>query len=90
MDIKKGDIINKKQFLEQGTYAKEEYEGLIVCSDQRKQCYNLGVQLDENRILVVDQVQEGEVEQKLSSWVPQIQELQRQYGAGNDSQNYSH
>jgi len=87
MEIKKGDILNKEQFLNQDSYAKEEYEGLIVCSDQRKGCYNFGVQLDENRILVVDQVQEDEVEQKLSSWVPQIQQIQRRYSAGNDTQN---
>ncbi|MGI5912321.1 MAG: hypothetical protein ACOX6E_07075 [Syntrophomonadaceae bacterium] len=89
MDIRKGDIISKKQFLEQGIYAKEEYEGLIVCSDEKHKQFNLGIQLDEERILVVDHAREGEVEQKLSNWVPQIQEIQRRYGVTNDSQNYS-
>jgi hypothetical protein len=89
MEVKRGSILDKKDFLERGLYAKEEYEGLLVSSDQEKQCYNLGVQLDEERILVVDQAREGEVEEKLKSWVPRIQEIQREYGSGNDLQNYS-
>lgn len=89
MQIKKGDVISKKQFLGQGLYAKEEYEGLIVSSDQHQHCYHLGVQLDEERILVVDQAREDEVEDKLRSWVPQIAEIQRQYNSNADLQNYS-
>lgn len=89
MEVKKGDIIAKKQFLGQGLYAKEEYEGLIVSSDQKQQHYNLGVQLDEERILVVDQAREDEVEEKLRNWVPQIQEIQRKHGSSDDLQNYS-
>lgn len=89
MQIKKGDVISKQQFLGQGLYAKEEYEGLIVSSDQHQRCYNLGVQLDEERILVVDQAREDEVEEKLRNWVPQIPEIQRQYNSNADLQNYS-
>jgi len=89
MEVKKGDIISKKQFLEQGLYAKEEYEGLIVGSDRKQRCYNLGVQLDEERIMVVDQAREDEVEDKLRNWVPQIREIQRKHGASGELHNYS-
>jgi hypothetical protein len=88
MDLRKGDIVNKKSFLEKGLFAKEEYEGLLVSSDTTQQCYNLGIQLDEDRILVVDQVQEGSVEEKVRSWSGKIQEIQKAYGSGNDLQNY--
>ncbi|MDD3897821.1 MAG: hypothetical protein PHE82_02555 [Syntrophomonadaceae bacterium] len=77
MEIRKGDIVNKKSFLEKGLFAKEEYEGLLVSSDSAQQCYNLGVQLDEDRILVVDQVREGNIEEKVGSWSKKIQEIQK-------------
>ena len=54
MELRKGDIVNKKSFLEKGLFAREEYEGLLVSSDTAQRCYNLGVQLDQDRILVVD------------------------------------
>ncbi len=88
MEIRKGDIVNKKSFLEKGLFAKEEYEGLLVSSDLAKKCYNLGVQLDEDRILVVDQVREGNIKEKVGSWSKKIQEIQKAYGSGNDLQNY--
>ena len=88
MELRKGDIVNKKSFLEKGLFAREEYEGLLVSSDTAQRCYNLGVQLDEDRIFIVDQVQEGNVEEKVRSWSGKIQEIQRAYGSGNDLQNY--
>ena len=88
MEIRKGDIVNKKSFLEKGLFAREEYEGLLVSSDTAQRCYNLGVQLDQDRILVVDQVQEGNVEEKVRSWSGKIQEIQKAYDSGNDLQNY--
>ena len=88
MELRKGDIVNKNIFLEKGLFAREEYEGLLVSSDTAQRCYNLGVQLDEDRIFIVDQVQEGNVEEKVRSWSGKIQEIQRAYGSGNDLQNY--
>jgi hypothetical protein len=86
MEVKKGDIISKKQFLEPGLYAKEEYEGLIVSSDQKQGCYNLGIQLDEERIMVVDQAREDEVEDKIRNWASHIGEIQREHDANGDTQ----
>ena len=88
MELRKGDIVNKNIFLEKGLFAREEYEGLLVSSDTAQRCYNMGVQLDEDRIFIVDQVQEGNVEEKVRSWSGKIQEIQRAYGSGNDLQNY--
>jgi hypothetical protein len=50
MRAKRGSIVSKQDFLKDGLYAKEEYEGLLVSSDQQQGCYNLGVQLDDFKI----------------------------------------
>ncbi|MGI5921299.1 MAG: hypothetical protein ACOX6I_06140 [Syntrophomonadaceae bacterium] len=84
-----GKVISKDKFLEYGTYAKEEYEGLIVGSDVERGYYNIGIQLDEDKILVVDRARDKDVHQRLEQWVPKIQEIQREHGVNNDLQNYT-
>ncbi|MGI6413158.1 MAG: hypothetical protein ACOXZ5_05855 [Syntrophomonadaceae bacterium] len=79
MDGIKGRIVSKADFLKQGDYAKEEYEGLIVCADSKKGLYNLGIQLDENRILVVGESRDTDVHEKINQLAPKIRELQSQY-----------
>ncbi|MGR6836894.1 hypothetical protein [Syntrophomonas erecta] len=89
MSFQKGQIISKKSFMENGDYAKEEYEGLIVSADSQKGHYNIGVQLDEERVLLVDHARDSEVHQRVNQLAPQIQEIQRQYKSGQDLQNYT-
>lgn len=86
--MKKGQIVSKEEFLKNSQYAKEEYEGLLVSADTQKKHYNIGVQLDENRIILVDQVPDHEVHHRIGQIVPHITELQRQYGSSGDMQNY--
>lgn len=86
--MEKGQIISKQEFLKNSQYAKEEYEGLLVSADTQKKHYNIGVQLDEERIVVVDQVPDHEVHHRLTQIYPRIAEIQRQYGAQTDLQNY--
>jgi len=90
MAIEKGQIISKKEFLKDGQYAKEQYEGLLVSSDVKNGHYNIGVQLDENQVLVVDHSKESQIRDKVLSWSSQIADIQRRYNAGTDSQNYIH
>jgi hypothetical protein len=89
MQGKKGSVVSKNEFIKDGLYAKEEYEGLIVSSDMQKRCYNLGVQLAEDKILFVDQATDSNIHQKLETWVPQIQTIQRQHNVKNNSGNYA-
>lgn len=84
----KGQIVSKEEFLRNSQYAKEEWEGLLVSADTTKKHYNIGVQLDENRILLVDQVPDHEVHHRVHQLVPEITQLQRQHGSHNDLQNY--
>ena len=90
MVVEKGQIISKKEFLKDGQYAKEQYEGLLVSSDVKNGHYNIGVQLDENQILVVDHSNENQIRDKVLSWSSQIADIQRSYNTGADSQKYIH
>ena len=90
MAVEKGQIISKNEFLKDGQYAKEQYEGLLVSSDVKNGHYNIGVQLDENQVLVVDHSNESQIRDKVLSWSSQIADIQRRHNAGNDSQNYIH
>ncbi len=84
----KGKIMSKSEFLKNGEFGKEEYEGLLVASDTQKGIYNIGIQLDEDKILLLDQVDESNVHERYHELIPKIQEIQRQYGAESDLQNY--
>lgn len=81
MQDKKGRLMNKDEFIKSGLYAKEHYEGLLISSDTKQGCYNIGVQLDDNTVLVVDQAKESNVRERIQTWAPQIQEIQRGYSA---------
>lgn len=85
-----GKIMSKQDFLHGSSYAKEEYEGLIVSADAQMGGYNIGVQLDENTVLVVDHAKgtDADVHKRLENWVPKIADIQRQFNAHPDSQNY--
>lgn len=90
MQDKKGEIISKREFLAHGSYAKEQYEGLLVSSDIQQGCYNIGVQLGEDRVLIVDQAREDNVRERIQSWAPQVHFIQKRHGVRSDLENYSH
>lgn len=90
MTIEKGRIVNKSEFLKHGEYAKEQYEGLLVSSDAEQGRYNIGVQLDDNRVLVVDFSNETQIRDKVLNWSSQIADIQRRCQADSSSQNYIH
>lgn len=89
MESQRGKVMSKDQFLKNGSYAKEEYEGLIVGSDVQQGLYNIGVQLAEDKVMVVDKASDNNIHEKLEEWVPQIQEIQRKHNVSNDSENYA-
>ena len=80
-----GTVLSKDAFLKNGSYAKEEYEGLIVSADVQNGVYNIGIELDQGDILIVDQVKDTEVHQKVNEWFPKIPEVQRMYYMGDSS-----
>lgn len=89
MQDKRGKIVSKNEFLSQGSFAKEQYEGLLVSSDAKQDCYNIGVQLGEDKVLIVDHAHEGNVRERIQNWASQIQDIQKKHGVQGDLQNYS-
>jgi hypothetical protein len=74
-----GSVMSRDAFLRNSGYAKEEYEGLIVSADVDKRVYNIGIELDDGNILLVDQASDTQVHSKVSEWYPRITEMQRMY-----------
>jgi hypothetical protein len=89
MDRVKGKIMNKDAFLQNIPYTKEPYEGILVSADTQNNQYKIAVQLSENQVLVVDQVRDSEVKERLLEWIPRVNDIQIQYGVNNDPENYS-
>ena len=89
MDRVKGKIMSKDAFLDNIPYTKEPYEGIVVSADTKNNQYKIAVQLSENQVLLVDQVSDQEVKEKLLEWIPRVNEIQMQYGVHNDPENYS-
>ncbi|HHW61793.1 MAG TPA: hypothetical protein GX404_07800 [Syntrophomonadaceae bacterium] len=88
MQDKKGKIVSKEEFLRYGS-AKEQYEGLLIGSDAQQNAYNIGVQLSENEVLIVDQSDESRIRERIQLWASQVEEIQRQHGVQDDLGNYS-
>ncbi|ODA39229.1 hypothetical protein [Desulfosporosinus sp. BG] len=89
MDRIKGEIMSKDAFFNNVPYTKEPYEGILISADTEHNQYKIAVQLSENQVLLVDQVNDKEVHEKLREWVPRVNEIQIQYGVKNDPGNYS-
>lgn len=87
--MQEGKIISKQDFLQGGLYAKEQYEGLLVSADPEHGGYSIGVQLDENTVLVVDHSKDFHIRERIQNWVPQITEIQRRYNTHNDAPNHT-
>ena len=87
MDRAKGELMSKDTFLNNVSYTKEPYKGILVSADTKNNQYKIAVQLSENQVLMVDQVSDKEVEGSVNEWVPRINEIQRQYGVTNDQES---
>ncbi|HCF71269.1 MAG TPA: hypothetical protein DER33_06795 [Syntrophomonas sp.] len=80
MQVNKGMVMNRESFLQNGLWSKEEYEGLIVSGDTARGGYNIAVEIGDDMVLVVDQVKDNEVKEKVQAWSSEIVNIQRQYG----------
>ncbi len=77
-----GQLISKQDFLSQGEWAREYYEGLLVVN-HGTQGYDLGVELDNDQILKVDRASSDEVKERVQYWGARIEDIRREYGARN-------
>lgn len=79
--------MDKKDFLSQGLFDKEHYEGLLI-SAKDGGGYNIGIQLDHDRVLKVDEARDDNVRDKIYEWAPQVLSIQKKWGEPADLQNY--
>lgn len=77
--VETGAVMSRDAFLKNSGYTKEEYEGLIVSADVDKRVYNIGIELDDGNILLVDQASDTQVHSKVNEWYPRITEVQKMY-----------
>ena len=75
-------MVSKQEFLSQGDWSREYYEGLLVVN-HGDQGYDLGVELDRDRILKVDRASAEEVKDRVQYWGARIEDIRREYGARN-------
>ncbi|HZK86239.1 MAG TPA: hypothetical protein VFC58_16565 [Desulfosporosinus sp.] len=80
MDHINGEIMSKDAFLHNIPYTKEPYEGILVSADIENNQYKIAIQLSEDQVLLVDQVSDKEVQERVRAWVPRVNEIQMQYG----------
>jgi len=85
----KGKVLSKKEFMKDG-FTKEYDEGLLVSANMDQSAYNIGVQLSEDQVLVVDQADESRVRERIAAWAPKVQEIQRQHNVKRDRPNFDH
>ncbi len=79
VDRVNGEIMSKDAFLHNVPYTKEPYEGILVSADTENNQYKIAVQLSEDQVLLVDQVSDREVQERVRKWVPRVNEIQIQY-----------
>ncbi len=75
----KGRIITKESLVNSSPYVKEQWEGLLVCMNEDG-LYDIGVQLNDQDVLVVDQAKETNVRERIQNWAAQVQDIKSQYG----------
>ena len=87
MDRAKGELMSKDTFLNNVSFTKEPYKGILVSADTKNNQYKIAVQVSENQVLMVDQVSDQEVQGRVEEWVPRINAIQVQYGVTNDPES---
>lgn len=88
MDINRKNIMDKKDFLSDGVFDKESYEGLMI-SAREDGILQIGIQLEEDKVLKVDEARGEDVRQKLAEWAPQIGAIQKKWKENASSDNTS-
>ena len=60
---------------------------MLVASDTQKGLYNIGVDLGDDKVLLIEQVDDTNVHERYHELIPKIQEIKRQYGVQDDQMN---
>lgn len=76
---RKGTIIPREEFINRGAIVKEQYEGLLVASDRAQSAYDIGIQLNNEQVMVVDSATPQDIRHRIQNWAPLVAQYQRQY-----------
>ena len=79
MNFQKGQIVDKADFLSKDGFNKEYYEGLLIASDEAVNGFHVGIQVSEDKVLIVDQAGPEGAREAAERWAPKIDEIQQQY-----------
>jgi len=72
-------VVSKKDFLGQGDWSREYYEGLLVVN-HGEQGYDLGVELEGEQVLKVDRASADEIEDRVQYWGARLEDIRKEYG----------
>ncbi|MDO4539472.1 MAG: hypothetical protein Q4B48_00015 [Syntrophomonadaceae bacterium] len=77
---RKGTVISREEFINSGAIVKEHYEGLLVASDRAKSAYDIGIQINDEQVMLVDSASPQDIRHRILNWAPLVAQYQRQYG----------
>lgn len=83
MDYRQGKVMSKEEFMQNSGYVKEEYEGLLVSADTVSGLYNIGLEIGQDKVLLLAQAGEDDIHQKYHELVPGVAEIQAMYTEEN-------
>ncbi|MGE5380040.1 MAG: hypothetical protein ACM3NT_03120 [Methylocystaceae bacterium] len=73
-------MVSRADFLGNAGYIKQQYEHLLVAGyPEGKDEYLIGVELGNDKILVVDSVTERNVRERLQNWAGQVENIRADY-----------
>lgn len=76
---RKGTIVSRRDFVNSGAIVKEHYEGLLVASDRAGSGYDIGIQINDEQVMVVDSAGPQDIRHRIENWAPLVAQYQRQY-----------
>jgi hypothetical protein len=72
-------VVSKRDFLGQGDWSREYYEGLLVVN-HGEQGYDLGVELEGEQVLKVDRASADEIKDRVQYWGARLEDIRKEYG----------
>lgn len=76
-------VMSKQDFLANDLFTREYYEGLLITMGSDGN-YQIGIQLDENKVVKVDSASPDQVRERVENWAMQVQDVKAEYRVRDD------
>jgi hypothetical protein len=83
LTVEKNKIMSKEEFLADDLFNKEHYEGLMISMGEDGR-YQIGIQLDEDKVVKVDSATPETVRERIDYWRMHMYDFKSQYGVHDD------